>query len=123
MKDPWVEYDHDSLEVTWTFGPQGHPASMRVIITLFEDNSMQPRLLVMGLGIGLDSILYCLAQLSLWLDYGELIETEFGRDCSWWHCKKCEKRFNCSECKEIRQIEANRTEEWIIRHPIPEVII
>lgn len=135
-REPWVEYYRDNLDemdylvTSWAFGPQGHPASFRVHVGIFQSLNCQPVIQVINsasiLGLKPDKILFNDIPLKDFdylielLEFGEDIDRAFGNDPYWWRCKdKCHSYF-CEECLALRNAAEETTKEFYTRNKFPE---
>ena len=119
----WIDIDEewDSLINTWAFGPQGHPASMRVSVVLFDERKLQPEIWVFG-----PTFLHhhtvkltTIGQLKPLLEYGKRIDERFGTDRLWWRCKRgCVGSF-CSHCNKIHEDAKQEVQVWLWDNPPP----
>jgi hypothetical protein len=135
-KKPWVgvdlEEDDGLIDITWAFGPQGHPCSMRITIYMSEEENMVPTMSILGPRI-LGHVeathwlkpLRSMKGLRACLEYGKLIEKKFGHSW-WWHfcSKQCADRRKgpCKEhCGIARDNAYKEGEEWYKENPFPDL--
>lgn len=123
MKDypPHVTFDNEdgSIDFWWAFGPQGHPASMRVHILIETNHAVH----IWAFGPWSEHKItddVPLTAIPALLEYGAAIEEEFGHDWKWHKCmpdKNCPR--TCPDCNRIRDRERARTRAWVTSHPPP----
>lgn len=130
MSEPWVDVysgDDDELPdhgfgITWHFGPQGHPASMRIVVSMFDEHGMAPELWLMcAEPDGYNGPLRSSEQVAKAIEYGRKIDAEFGRDHAWHQCSAGCSGFQCKACDGIGVAAKARAAEWRRANPLPDV--
>lgn len=121
-----------SVTLTWYFGPQGHPASMRVYLELPNEQNVPIYLYTHGplLTFEDDShnehhIKDIARNLTKLIDKGLSIDKQFGKDPFWWKCKtnpncengwltKGERPFpRCSDCAKVAEDAKTTTKQFL----------
>lgn len=123
----FVVYEDDdlSVEASWHFGPQGHPASMRVILITGPDDDGTwgvPQLWVIGPGEArpFDAGPVVSSYLEAVLEFGQTVDKVWGKDWAW-HCctrgKPCSGP--CRGCHEVTERTKSETRVWLHANPPP----
>lgn len=124
----WVEAEDWTIGFTWAFGPQGHPASMRVNAIMFAEDGWVGRLWVHGPKMDFRKEPMDPTRLADALAYGARIESEFGSDPQWWRCSPTcggmtpakEPPYRpCPHCEAVRHREESRAADWFNANPMP----